>query len=173
MSDGSNKKDGVDDPFEILQRTNKNNPSKKDVRKLRKTLKDNPGLWRKYGDLARLTQNQIVDSIPANSAIIESIWRAAPEMRTQMNYDEAPLIEQLLIEQVILTWLHFHKTHYTYQLITDESCTLPRADFWERSVNSAQRRYLRAIETLVRVRKLNGRANVQINIAQQQLNVTK
>lgn len=168
---GPNKEDGIGDPIELLQRTNKNNPSDKDVRKLQKALRDNPGLWRKYGDLARLTQNQIVDSIPASSAVKESVWRAAPEMRTQMNYDEAPLVERLLIEQVILTWLHYHKTHYVYQLVTDESCTLPRADFWERSINSAQRRYLRAIETLVRVRKLSGRANIQINIAEQQVNM--
>lgn len=43
------------------------------------------------------------------------------------------------------------------------------AAYWERRLNSAHRRYLRAIETLAKIRK-QGLA-VQVNIAVNQINI--
>ena len=47
--------------------------------------------------------------------------------------------------------------------------TIVQADFWERRLSAAQRRFLRATETLARVRRLQLPA-VQVNIAERQLN---
>ncbi len=65
----------------------------------------------------------------------------------------------------------WHSTQYHYQAHLRETLTTKHRDYWDRHLNAAQRRYLRAIETLARVRKLSGRGPIQINIAEQQVNV--
>ena len=46
------------------------------------------------------------------------------------------------------------------------------AAWWEKRLSGAQRRYLRACETLAKIRKMQ-LPMVQVNIGQQQLNVAK
>ena len=52
----------------------------------------------------------------------------------------------------------------------DEGVSFKDARHFERRLNGAHRRYLRAIETLARVRKMG--PALQINIADQQINQT-
>lgn len=91
-------------------------------------------------------------------------------MRAEFGFDHSPLIEKLLIEHVILNWLHFHRIQYVYEIVISESFSLKVAQHWERCISSAQRRYLRAIESLARVRRIGGRPNIHLNIAQNQVN---
>ncbi len=156
---------------DLLRRTNKKKPAKKDVEAMQTALGEYPGLWRRFGDLARHTQYQIIDKTPASEVITASLHRGIIEMRREMGYTTAPPLEQLLIEQVIMTWLDYHSTQYSYQEHLLLSIPTKHRDYWDRHLNAAQRRYLRAIETLARVRKLSGRGPIQINIAEQQVNV--
>ena len=58
-------------------------------------------------------------------------------------------------------------------MLYESSISLEKARFWEGRLNAAQRRFLRAMETLARVRKLK-LPPVQVNIAapgSQQANV--
>jgi hypothetical protein len=48
-----------------------------------------------------------------------------------------------------------------------------RLHAYDRLINTRQQRYLRAIETLARVRRLASRAPLQINIGERQLNVSR
>ena len=50
------------------------------------------------------------------------------------------------------------------------SMSLPQGEYWEKRLTAAQRRYLRAIETLTNVRKMNLPA-IQVNIGENQVNV--
>jgi hypothetical protein len=43
--------------------------------------------------------------------------------------------------------------------------------YWDRRLNSAQQRHLRAIESLARVRRLSNATPLQVNIGGQQVNV--
>jgi hypothetical protein len=51
------------------------------------------------------------------------------------------------------------------------SLSLEQGTYWEKRLSSVQRRYLRACETLARVRKLAQAAPLQVNIGAQQVNV--
>lgn len=75
--------------YDLLARTNKKNPSAKDVEALRKALREYPSVWKDFGDLARLTQHQIISELPANKALTESLHRGAHEMRKEMGYKTA------------------------------------------------------------------------------------
>ncbi len=77
---------------------------------------------------------------------------------------EASQTERLLIDQVVICYLRMNFTEQYYDNAMTGGCSLEVASFWERKLSTVQRRYLRSIETLARVRKLMGVPMVQINI---------
>jgi hypothetical protein len=62
-----------------------------------------------------------------------------------------------------------YATQWRYEATIGGNPSLRQAEFWERRLTSVQRRYLRAIETLARVRKVAPKA-LMVNVAQQQIN---
>ena len=79
-------------------------------------------------------------------------------------------LARLIIGQIVGCWLRLSFVEYTYgRALVTGTLTLNQGDFWERRLSAAQRRYLRAIETLARVRRMNLPA-MQVNIAAQQVN---
>jgi hypothetical protein len=82
--------------------------------------------------------------------------------------------EALLIDAVLLTWQNYYTFAVIYEQKTGQSFTLDDMEKWERILASKEARYLRAIETLARVRRLLKLPQVQMNVALdggQQVNV--
>ena len=77
----------------------------------------------------------------------------------------------LLIEEVATCWLHRYQTQLVADRVLGQGGSFKQMEHWDRRAEAAQRRYLRALESLARVRKLAGRGALQINIAGQQVNV--
>jgi hypothetical protein len=91
-------------------------------------------------------------------------------IRDEMGYHEAPIMEKLLIENIVICWLRLQ--HYEQQVAfrMKGSYSLPALEFWERRLSMAQRRYTAACETLAKIRKMKIPA-VQFNIGEKQVNV--
>lgn len=123
------------------------------------------------GDYARHVQDQIIDAAGGIelAALHEALQQGMKEMRQDLGFDEANLLERLLIEQVVLCWLHLYWAHYGYTRQIASGITFAHGTYLEKKLNAAQYWFLRASQTLARVRKLN--ISVQVNIAQQQTNV--
>jgi hypothetical protein len=154
----------------ILERTNTDQPKAEDVAALRRLLHEKPELWRQVADLARRTQEQLIEeAIQAPALFRESLSHGVQEMRRELGYAESSLLERLAIEQVLLCWLDSPTTRWGYHHDITGGASIRNAQHWERRLNGAQRRYLRAIQALSRMRKLG--PAVQINIAEQQVNV--
>lgn len=82
----------------------------------------------------------------------------------------APLPEErLLVDRVVLCWLHLHYVEGTFLQTMGrfDSREIAARQKW---IDRAHRRYLMAIKTLAQVRNLLGVA-VQVNIADSQINV--
>ena len=155
----------------MLAAVNVEKPKPEAVKAYRQWLADNPQVWRKTGDMARLAQDKMIDTLRAPAIIKEGVQAGIVALRTELGYDTAPMLEQMLIEQVVLCWLHMYTTQYAYTGMMADSVTLNQGDYWERRLTSVQGRYLRAIETLARVRRLARVAPLQVNIGGQQVNV--
>ena len=162
--------------FETLRRAVAGKkPKPEAVTAFRKYLDAHPELWRVAGDLTRAAQDNILDALFGEEwqAIILSVKKGAELKRAELGYSEAPALEQLLIEHLITCWLHLQEIELRYINVTKESITLTLGDYWERRLSAAQRRYLRACETLARVRRLL-RPTIQVNLAAeggQQVNI--
>ena len=97
-------------------------------------------------------------------------------LRAQLGWEASSALERLLIEHVVTTWLRLRHAERQYNVhAMGESVMLESGVYWEELLTAAQRRHLRAIESLARVRRLASKTPfVQFNIADggsQQLNI--
>ena len=152
----------------LFQRVDKAKPKSEDIEQLREVLTQYPALSQLGGNLARQVETQILlHACPTQQSARISIEKYCEYLRNQWGYESASPLERTLIEHVALCWLRFHLTELRYESTMQDNLTLAQADYLERKLSTHQRRYLRAIETLARIRKLG--VNVQINVAQQQI----
>lgn len=155
---------------DAINRANKEKPTKEDRAELKRLLADVPGVWIIAGDLMENTAHKLIIDLKATYSIQASLEVGWKQMQIDMAHAGDGALEKMLIQQVALCWLKLayterHHEHY----LTNGGTTITQADFWERRLSGAQRRYLRAVETLARVRRLQLPA-VQVNIAEKQVN---
>jgi hypothetical protein len=140
------------------------------VKKLKSYLEQHPELSLLAGSLDEWMQRRIVSSLAHNPALREVTIANLEVMRRELGHGQASPLEQTLIEHVVTCWLRFQEVSHWYQNHMDKQHTLTSGEYWEKRLTAAQRRYLRAVETLARVRKLTQRMpEIQLNIAKQQI----
>ena len=160
----------IADLHALMDRNDVEHPTKEDRRAFREFIHEHPQLWTYAGNVVEQAAYNLVDSVSGKGTMLAT---ALKEGLSQMPRDlalptDGPL-EQLLIQQVVLCWMRYGQVEYTYTTKMSSSSTFEQLRYWEQRLNAAQRRYLRAVETLARVRKLQLPA-MQINIAGQQVN---
>lgn len=134
-----------------------------------KLLRLQPLQARENGDLALIVRRQIRTTNFADARIVEAVAHQAGELRRSLGVEGATPLEKLLIDLIVLTWedYHAHELRYTHRL--KEGLSLDAMEAYERILSSKQKRYLSAIETLARVRRMLRLPAVQVNIGQTQL----
>jgi len=139
---------------------------------IRRVFRDYPDIWTDARTTFTKVEHELMKaagySKNTNGLIIEQVLES---MRTELGYQEAPLLEQLLIEHVVLAWLDFDTVQRQYAMMNSDNHTQAVGIYRDRRMNSAQQRYLRAIEALARVRRLAQGTPLQVNIGGQQINV--
>jgi hypothetical protein len=159
-----------DEITSLLKRCDTEDPAPEDVQALRRHLQESPHAWRVYGDLANAITEEMIRGIQTSALGKESVvvWRL--KTRNELGYKEAPPLEKMLIDHLMLCWLRLQMAEHVYTGCTKEGGTLNQGLFWEKRLSAVQRRYLRAVETLARIRKL-ALPVLQVNIGDKQVNV--
>lgn len=102
------------------------------------------------------------------------IWvEQAKQMRDELGFESAPLLEKMLIEHIVLCYFRLAEAELYFSAVIAHGGTLAQIEHHQKRVGASQRRFTRACESLARVRKLS-RPSVQINVATEggrQLNV--
>lgn len=130
------------------------NPREADVRALRDLLANNPDLWRETGDLAHFSVRAVLGRLPVGLRV--SMEFGTEQIKKQYGYADAPSMEKLLIDHVLISWLQLQKTTMNYEASMIGDVPLAVAALWEHRLDSATRRYLLSMATLAKVRKLRG-----------------
>jgi hypothetical protein len=152
----------------LFERVDKKNPAKEDLTKLRETLAKYPMLSSIGGDLAGQVERHIIDNaLPAQLGARISLQKYCEHQRDELGYKSSSPLERSLIQHAVLCWLRLHVCEIRYESAIQSDLTFAQATFWEKKLSTHQGRYLRAVETLARIRKLN--LTVQINIGDKQL----
>jgi hypothetical protein len=135
---------------------------------LRELLKQ-PYLVEVCGNLAAHAEHALIGKFSGNNlAVSEGLRRKLDSLRAELAGPTPTPLERLLVERVVACWLHLHHLEAVYA--GKESMALELGAYYQRSISSAQKRYLAAIKTLALVRKL-ALPVLQVNIARKQVNM--
>lgn len=153
--------------LELAERTNTADPSQDDVRALRRLLRNHP-LACPLEDMIEAGAEHLLANIKGTKMVKIVLHHACQQLQEQLGHERASALEKTLIGHVVLAWLRLVALEQCYTDVTmsDKSYGLTTADYWERRLSAAHRRYLRACETLARVRRLQ-LPTMQMNIATQ------
>ncbi|MEM1094953.1 MAG: hypothetical protein AAGJ10_10150 [Bacteroidota bacterium] len=157
---------------ELRKRVNRAKPDSEALLELRVLLSEHPDLWRCGGDMQREAENTLLSYATVGAANQEYVRAGLRAKEKALGFDEASPLEQMLIRQIVLEATHMDKALDSYLVLIGKNHTIENGRWRLNRLESAQRRYLRAVEALAKVQKLSKRA-VLVNIAQnQQVNVT-
>lgn len=133
----------------------------------RRLLNLRPKLSVINGDLSLIVRREMRRYFEAIT--IETIEHQAAALQKALGADGASPIEKLLIDQVLVTWHDYHAHEIAYVNKYRAGLSIEATEVYERVLASKQKRYLSAIETLARVRRLLKLPSVQVNIGAQQI----
>lgn len=161
--------------IDLLKRTDAAHPKPEDVTALRKALHDLPDLWHNLGgNLSRLAIDQIIDKLTTQTTLREAVRQGATARRKGLGWAEADLLEKMLIENVVLMWVGFSDVQMRYLSAREGgSLSFDAGVYWEKRLTAAHKRYLKACESLARVRRMGKASAVQINIGDKQVNIAE
>lgn len=109
----------------------------------------------RIGDLSDQAQNAIIGaSFAHNHGFARAVVAKLGELERELGYGSASPLEQMLIKHIIVCWLRLYDCEFRYEMMRKDKPTIAQAEHWEKRLSAAQRRYLRAIEALARVRRL-------------------
>ncbi len=155
------------DKLAIFEATNKEKPKQKDIEALDKLFVENPYIWQQLGDVAASVKNSIISAQAGKShIIIEATKKKVADMRDKLGWKDSSQLEKIIIEQVCLNWLRLNALELTHDQKTRESHTLAVGEHWDKLLTQSQKRYLRACESLAKVRKLLAEAELKEQQAQ-------
>ena len=159
----------------LLQRVQSEQPDPADLQAFWVALRADPALHDHLGDMAAQARGYLA-RLADPSPVVQALLRHGMQnVIRSLDDPQATPLEKLLADNVGICWARFYIVEMSYTLRAQESCTIAQADYEERRLSHAQLRFVRALESLARVRRLlHPHAQpLQVNIAQagsQQLN---
>lgn len=114
--------------------------------------------------MGRQAEDAFLGAFTEEGPVREVIRAEMKAKRQELGFEEASPLERLLIHEVVLCFAHHEIATRQYALCLKNSPTFAQAEWNEKRISQAQRRLLRAVETLAKVQKLK-LPNIQVNIA--------
>ena len=147
-------------------------------------LDQHPEVWRHVGDQVRRAQDELLGLMTGSDCLVdqEAIRRTLAAMRDDLAGPTPTLLEQLLAERIALCWLHVaFLERCTVAAMQEGASPEPRSmiqrEFEMKRISAHQKwlgqahhRYLKSINSLAQIRKLQ-RPAMQLNIAENQVNL--
>jgi len=167
MEKKESKPKGQDGLGAVLERCQTKTAKSKDLALLGSELDANPRAIAELGNLTRINIEQMAAGFnnPGFAVILE---KYLPQLKKDLGYELAPAIEKLSIDGVAISWLRWQQIEYKYTWQNRQGLSLNQAAYWDKSLTAAHARYLRALESLAKIRKLARRdPALQVNIAAQ------
>ncbi len=151
----------------VIQAIDTKRPTKQQRAEFMRHLNALPKLAKLLGDAQEAITIRLVESVYGEGAGSIAARVHLDNLRSDFGYDGAPVLEQMLIEHILIAWLRLQQAEWRNLNATLGEHSFRLGDYWERRLSAAQSRYLRAVETLARVRRLN--LKIQVNMANHQI----
>jgi len=136
------------------------------LERLRETYAELPSIADHMSSLQYHAEREALGGLGAGGA--ETFAAQADRWRKRLMGEDPTPLERLLVNRVVLDWLHALRMDLTYHQKFNGGLSLAQGEFYAKQAERAQRRLLRSTKALAEVRRLLG-PNVQINVAEQQV----
>ena len=161
----------VDEFLTVIDRAYKaKNPAKEDLETIRKFLSAYPEFCQIVFNMGGVTRDRIVKDWVSGKIAKTAIQEQVNYLRDGMGYQEAPIMEKMIIDNIATCWLRLQYIDYAVAAKMAGDFNIRHMEFWQKSLATAQKSYLAACETLAKVRKMR-LPNIQLNIGEKQVNV--
>ena len=159
------KREPLDRLIELVGAEKAGHLSEAKVLELRRLLSEASDLWR-YVSVAELAARSAIEEASSRKGMQEVLLANYNGMRRELGHEQATPLEKALIDHVALCWWRLQEVEQRYSKVMSQSITLTLGQYWEKRLSAVQGRYLRALTTLARIRKM-GLPAMQVNIAAQ------
>ena len=121
-------------------------------------------LVNRFGDMAELAETALLAKCYGSHKLLVECTRSKLEaMRLELSGSSPTLIERLLAERVVASWLH--ACHADYQAAENSENSVGMSVQLAHIQDRAQKRFLSAVKTLAVVRRLALPIKVDVNVA--------
>lgn len=165
MADETSK---TEDFGDLIAAANKH-PSEKTLARLNAALDKRRGQVCEHIVLPTVLGSALDNMSPGEQGVQAIFRQGYEDYLSKLGYEQARGLERAMIQHIGLCWLRLQDVELRYARVFAGSVSLDVGNFWERRLSAVQRRYLRAVDTLARLRKVP--LNVQLNVAEKQVNV--
>jgi len=139
----------------IVERTDKENPKQADIAAMRRFLDTERGLATvKADEPTRATMDAFINSYSSSELTRETQRRNLKLRREELDYASESTIVRMLIDQVLLCQMRLIQFEVTHANRTNESHSFAAGIYYEKRLSFMHRRFLRAVETLAKVKRL-------------------
>jgi len=170
-------KDEANKFLNLLSKIDNEKPDSKDLQEAEKMASNNPSLWQVGMGHAGSILAQFIDKLCPSKAQQLILKTEMMNIKENLGYNTSDQAERLIIDQIMLSWAGMNYAEgRVHHLLTGDNYPISTGEYWQNNLNRYQNRYLKAIESLVRVRRLNKNLILQVNIATndgKQINVNK
>ena len=123
---------------------------------LRRVLDEHPEIWRHLGDLtAGVERAWLAVASVDNAAVMESVKRSLAELKAELAGDHPTRLERIMVDETAACWLELQ---YLRTVSASTHGSLPQANFLLKRLESAQKRFDRAVKNLTTIRVLMPRS---------------
>jgi hypothetical protein len=121
--------------------------------RIRDILDERPEVWQHLGDLSAVAERAWITVLAADNPLaVESMKRTVAEMKADLAGEQPTRLERMLVDQVLACWM---EAKYLEALSADlRPGSLDQASFRLKRLESAEKRYLNAVKTLIALRSL-------------------
>ena len=158
----------------LVQRISGTNPRPADLEALRQVLAAPEAAGDRTGTPTVLCGASVLDNAlrkwrsGSNGEAARLIMLAdAKRIEKTLGRDTAPPFEQPLIDHIVVCWVRLQLVELDMSNATSGAHSRETGAYWDQRLSEAQRRYLRAVNLLAKVR--HTAPAVQVNVAHQQV----
>jgi len=137
---------------------------------IREHLASKPDNYWTLMDYARVIQKGQIKSYTGSGLYVQEVMNhVVDRLRKDLRGENPSPLESLLVERIISCYLYVNYAENEYSDAAANGARLEVAEYMQKRLDHAHKRYLSAIKALAQVRKMG--PAIQINIARKQLNV--
>jgi hypothetical protein len=138
---------------------------------IRQRLDTKSDEWWVANDFARMTTRAQIGQIYEDNLFArETLERQVERLKAELSGANPSPLERLLVERIACCRLQVNYAETKNAEYAKAGRNFQASEYYQKRVDRAQQRYIAAIKALAQVRRLLG-SSVQVNIAEQQVNV--